>query len=74
MGSLKPQAIHSENIVVDNQSGASHHDDANISSFGYDEGDDQDYHVGVRTILAILALSIANCCATFSNTSNTIIK
>lgn len=32
------------------------------------------YTVGMRTILAVLALSLANCCATVSNTTNTIIK
>lgn len=74
METVKHQAIHTENIVVDDQSGESHHDNTNISSFEYGEREDQDYRVGTRTVLAILALSIANCCATLSNTTNTIIK
>jgi len=74
MSTVKPQAIHTENIVVDDQSGEPRHDDRNISSFEFEELNDHDYHVGIRTFLAILALSIANCCATFSNTTNTIIK
>lgn len=35
---------------------------------------DEEYSVGLRTFLAILSLAIANCCATLSNTTNTIIK
>jgi len=34
----------------------------------------EDYRVGWKTYLAIFALALANCCATFSNTTNTIIK
>ncbi|KAI4723378.1 hypothetical protein E4T48_00572 [Aureobasidium sp. EXF-10727] len=34
----------------------------------------EDYSVGFKTYAAIFALALANCCATFSNTTNTIIK
>lgn len=34
----------------------------------------EDYSVGLRTSFAIIALALANCCATLSNTTNTIIK
>ncbi|KAK5702311.1 hypothetical protein LTR17_022425 [Elasticomyces elasticus] len=36
--------------------------------------DAADYSVGVKTVLAITALALANCNATLSNTTNTIIK
>jgi MFS family permease len=39
-----------------------------------DEMPEEDYSVGLRTWLAIIALSLANCCATVSNTTNTTIK
>lgn len=35
---------------------------------------EEDYSVGWKTYVAIFALALANCCATFSNTTNTIIK
>jgi len=35
---------------------------------------EENYSVGIRTWLAIFALSLANCCATVTNTTNTIIK
>jgi len=34
----------------------------------------EDYRVGWKTYLAIFALALAKCCATSSNTTNTIIK
>lgn len=35
---------------------------------------EENYSVGWKTYIAIFALALANCCATFSNTTNTIIK
>jgi len=40
----------------------------------YEDEADAHYAVGLKTMLAITALSLANCCATLSNTTNTIIK
>lgn len=40
----------------------------------HDRFDPASYAVGIRTFLAILALALANCNATLSNTTNTIIK
>lgn len=34
----------------------------------------EEYRVGFKTFFAIFALALANCCATFSNTTNTIIR
>lgn len=35
---------------------------------------DADYRLGVRTMLAITALALGNCCAAFTNSSNTSIR
>lgn len=39
-----------------------------------DHPDSANYHVGIRTMLAIFALALTNCNATLSNTTNTIIS
>lgn len=41
---------------------------------GQDLQEQENYKLGLRTIMAIVALALANCNATLTNTTNTIIK
>ncbi|EMC96069.1 hypothetical protein BAUCODRAFT_25017 [Baudoinia panamericana UAMH 10762] len=63
---MQPDEIQKSNIA------AMHVERPDVLAIEHEE--DVNYSVGVRTSLAIIALALANCCATLSNTTNTIIK
>lgn len=75
MDDMKSGALHSERAVelsnYGEPSGTFKHRDT-TSGYEvpvYEEEQTSDYKVGFQTMAAILALAIANCCATLSNTA-----
>lgn len=70
-GQKNSDAIHVESVAHSSRKDAP---PRALASMVYEEEEAPDYKVGFKTMLAIFALSLANCCATLSNTTNTIIK
>ena len=74
MSTSKDDTIHVESAINDTRDGGQTSQSAGLGGMEYEFEQSNDYSVGVKTMLAIFALSLANCCATLSNTTNTIIK